>query len=263
MANQTTTNTSGPPSWLQPYYNQALTGAQQQYNQGPAKYYDGQTVIPFSDQTNQGLSMIQNRATNGSPLTGSASGYANDVLQGKYMGQNNQYLNQTFNTAADQVQNRIQSQFAGSGRNIDAGRNIAAQEMGNLATNIYGGAYESERNRQQQVLPMSGQLANQEYADADRLLGVGGLHEDLAGRQAEDAAARWDFNQNAPGVNLDQYLARIQGSPGSTSSTTSPVYRNQGAGALGGALAGYGLGSQYGYGGWGALAGGLLGGYGG
>ena len=51
--------------------------------------------------------------------------------------------------AADQVQNRIQSQFAGSGRNIDAGRNIAAQEMGNLATNIYGGAFIARKRRRQ------------------------------------------------------------------------------------------------------------------
>jgi hypothetical protein len=262
MANQTTTNVSGPPAYLQPYLNQALQGAQNLYNQGPAGYYPGQTVIPFSQQTQQGMDMIQQRATNGSPLTSSASGYANDVLQGKYMGQNNDYLNQTFNTAADQVQNRLQSGFSQSGRNISAARPVAAQEYNNLATNIYGGAYENERNRQQQILPMSGQLAQNEYADADRLLGVGGLNEDLAGRQAEDAAARWDFQQNAPGVNLDQYMARIQGAPGSTSSTTSPIYRNRGAGALGGALAGYGLGDQYGYGGYGAIAGGLLGAYG-
>jgi hypothetical protein len=55
MATQTTTNTSGPPAYLQPYYNQALQGAQSIYDQGPAGYYPGQTVIPFSDETNQAL----------------------------------------------------------------------------------------------------------------------------------------------------------------------------------------------------------------
>lgn len=277
MANQTTTNTSGPPAYLQPYLNQALQGAQGLYNQGPAGYYPGQTVIPFSDETNQALNGIQQRAQAGSPINGAAQNYATGVLSNpvtsQFGGASNPYLDQTFNRAADQVQNRIQSQFAGSGRNIDAGRNIASQEMGGLAANIYGGAYENERNRmasdisqqrgiQASVLGMAPQTSNLGYADYDRMLGVGGLREDLSGRQAEDAAARWDFNQNAPGVNLDQYLARIQGAPGSTSSTTSPIYRNRGAGALGGALAGYGLGDQYGQGGWGAVLGGLLGGYG-
>jgi hypothetical protein len=261
MATQTTTNTSGPPAYLQPYYNQALQGAQSIYDKGPTGYYPGQTVIPFSDETNQALTGIQQRATNGSPLNASASGYANDVLTGKYLN-NNPYLDATFNRSADAVQNRLQSGFASGGRNIEAARPVANDELSGLANQIYGGAYDAERNRMQQVLPMAGDIANQEYADYDRMLGVGGLREDLAGRQADDAAARWDFNQNAAGVNLDQYLARIQGSPGSSSTQSSPLYRNRGAGALGGAIAGYGLGDQYGYGALGAGIGSLLGAYG-
>jgi hypothetical protein len=271
---QTNTVQSGPPSYLQPYLNQALTGAQGIYNQGPPKYYPGQTVVPFSNETNQALTGITQRAQAGSPITGAAQNYASGVLNNAPTSQfgtaTNPHLDATFNRAADQVQQRLQSGFAGSGRDISAGRNLASQEMGDLATSIYGGAYESERNRMAQdlsqqrgiqanVLGQAGQIHNLGYADQDRLLGVGGLREDMQGRQMQDQAARWDFEQNAPGVALDQYLARIQGAPGSTSTSTSPIYQNRGAGALGGAMAGYGLGSEFGYGGWGALLGGLLG----
>jgi hypothetical protein len=277
MATQTTTQTSGPPSYLMPYINQGLQGAQNIYNQGPAGYYPGQTVIPFSGETESALQGIQQRAQAGSPINAAATNYATGVLSNpvtsQFGGATNPYLDQTFNQAADQVQNRLQSQFSGSGRNISAARNPASQELNGLASNIYGGAYESERNRmasdisqqrgiQASVLGQAQSVNDLGYADYDRMLGVGGLREDLAGRQAEDAAARWDFSQNAPGVALDQYMARIQGAPGSSSTTQTPLYRNRGAGALGGALAGYALGDQFGYGGAGAGLGGLLGYYG-
>jgi hypothetical protein len=105
----------------------------------------------------------------------------------------------------------------------------------------------TERNRQQQVLPMAGDIANQEYADCMTACSASAdcVKISQADRQ-QDAASRWDFNQNAAGVNLDQYLARIQGAPGGTSTSSSPIYRNRGAGALGGAIAGYGLGDQFG-----------------
>jgi hypothetical protein len=275
---QTVTNTSGVPAQVQPYWNQALTGAQQIYNRGPQQYYGGPTVVPFSNESEAAMQAITQRAHAGSPINGAAESFAQGVLSrpitSQFGGATNPYLDQTFNQAADQVTNRIQSSFAGSGRNIGAGKPVAEIDLSHLATGIYGGAYENERNRmaadiagqrgqQTSVLGMAPQVQQMGYADADRLLGVGGLREDLTGRQYQDAAARWDFSQNAPGVNLDQYLARIQGFPGSTSTSTSPIYRNQGAGALGGALMGYQLGDSLGgYGGYGALLGGLLG-YGG
>jgi uncharacterized membrane protein YebE (DUF533 family) len=87
--------------------------------------------------------------------------------------------------------------------------------------------------------------------------------EDLAGNLMQDQAARWDFSQNAPQMNLDNYIQRITGSyPGQNATQTTPTYRNRGAGALGGAMAGAAAGSQI-YPGWGTLvgaaAGGLLG----
>lgn len=275
--NQTVTQQSGPPDYLRPYLNQALQGAQGLYNQGPQQHYSGQTVVPFSSETESALRGITQRAQAGSPINSAASNYATGVLSrpvtSQFGGATNPHLDATFNRAALQTQNHLASQFAGSGRNVGASEPIRSQQLNDLATGIYGGAYESERNRmasdlsqqrgiQASVLGMAPQTSNLGYADYDRMLGVGGLREDLTGRQYQDRASRHDFAQNAPGVALDQYLARIQGAPGSASSSTSPIYQNRGAGALGGALAGYGLGDQFGYGGWGAVLGGLLGGAG-
>lgn len=311
--NQSVSQTNEPPSYLRPYLNEAAWRSQQSYyDETNNQYYPGQTVVGHSGETEQALGGITQRAQSGSPVNQAASGFAARTLGGapstQYgSGQNpyanaqnpfgsgsNPYLDQTFNKAADSVQNRLQSGFAGSGRDIAAGRPAAAQEMNDLAANIYGGDYQNERNRQLQyqsqltgigaqgyelerdrmandiqqqrqqqlgVLGMAPGIANQDYVDLDRLRGVGAEREDLTGRQMEDAAARWDYSQNQPGLALDSYITRLQGMPGSAITTNTPIYRNQAAGALGGAALGQQVGSNIGsgYGGWGAALGGLLG----
>lgn len=286
------------------------------YGTGGPQYYGGNTVVPFSSQTEQALGMTEQRALNGSPVTNAAQNYATNTLSNDptsqfgsganpyassanpYGSVNNPYLDATFGKAADSVQNRLETQFAGAGRNVGASMPANSDMLQSLASQIYGGAYENERNRglqygQQQlgigaqgyeserdrmaqdieqqrsrqfgVAGLAPQLANQDYVDAQALQGVGGQVEDLAGRYMEDQAARWDYGQNAPQMNLDNYIARITGGyPGGTTTSTTPTYRNRTAGALGGAMGGAQMGSSFGP--WGtavgAIAGGLLGGYG-
>jgi hypothetical protein len=183
-----------------------------------------------------------------------ANSYAQQTLSG---GSKNPYLDSMFNQGADQIINRLQSSFAGSGRNTGAARPVAADELGQFATGLYGGAYDADRNRQNQVLGMAPGLAESDYNDINRLADVGTRREDLTGRQQQDAAARWDFGQNAQGTALDQYLGRLQGYPGSM--TTQPTTRNAASGALGGAMIGNMLFPGLG----GILGGGILGGIGG
>lgn len=268
--NQTQTTTTAPPKYLEPFLRQGMQDAQTIYGQGGQQYYPGQTVVGFSPESEQAMQMQTQRAQAGSPVMGAANNTARTLLGGNqpltFGGGSNPYLDRTFNQAADQVQNRLQSDFAGSGRNIVAARPVANDELSQLATGIYGGDYQAERGRmatelgqnrgmQLGALGLAPGLAQQDYADIDRLGQVGQQREDLTGRQMQDQAARFDFAQNAPGANLDQYLARLQGYGGSSSSTSTPIYQNRAAGALGGAGVGFGMGGP-----WGALIGGLLGG---
>lgn len=256
--NQNVTQTNEPPAYIQPHLLEAAQEAGRQYHAGPSQYYQGNTVVPFATQTQDAMNMTEQRARAGSDLTRGAQGYAQNVLSGQYLN-SNPYLDATFNRAADSVQNRLQTSFAGAGRNTSAARPYAAQELNDLATNIYGGNYQAERERMQQMVPQAGFLAQQDYADAERLAGVGSQYEDLNARQIEDQVARHEYSQNAPGIALDQYIARLNNQPGSVMSTNTPVYRNQVAGGLGGAAAGQQIGKEFGYGGWGALLGGVAG----
>lgn len=297
------TQTTEPPKYLRPYLRGAMTDAQNLYNQGGPEYYPGETVVPFSSQSQQAMDLTQQRALAGSPLTRSAQGYATSQLQSPissqfgsasydagpnmFGGASNPMLDRMFDQAAMRTRPALDSQFAGSGRNLEAQMPARADQLNDLATNIYGGAYENERNRQLQyqqqltgigaqgyenernrmaddlqaqrqnrlgLLGFAPTLANQDYFDYQQLGGVGQQVEDLTGRLMEDQAARWDFDQNREGANLDQYLARLNQYPGSTTST--PVYRNQAAGALGGGMMGYQMFGNP----WGALGGALMGG---
>lgn len=232
-----------PPSYQLPYLQSGVAQAQTLYNQG-------RRVVPFSPQTEMAISGTTQRALTGSPVTNAAQNYATTSLQGGFLG-SNPWLDQTFNRAALSTQNQLASEFARSGRNVGASEPIRAQQLNDLATGIYGGAYENERNRQQGVLGQAGALANQDYVDLAQLGGAGAQVEGLAQQYAD-----------AQGANLDDYLSRVSGNLGQT--TTSSASRNRTAGAAGGALAGAQLGSYFGP--WGtalgALGGGILGGRG-
>jgi hypothetical protein len=233
------TQSVGPPKWQLPYIQQGYQGAQNLYNQG------GTGVAPLSTETEAALTGTAARAQNGNAGVAAAQDVNTQTINGGFMGAN-PYLDQTFNRAALQTQNQLASQFAGSGRNIAASEGLRSQQLNDLATGIYGGAYDSERNRMQQSIGMASGLANQDYVDLGQLANVGAQREGYAQELL-----------NQPGQNLDQYLGRVTGSVGSTS--YQPSTRNRASGAIGGAMMGSQMGSQYGT--LGQIGGGLLGGY--
>lgn len=233
------TSSVGPPKWQLPYIQQGMQGAQNIYEGG------GTPVVPFSNETEQALQGTAARAQQGNAGVTAAQNVNTQTINGGFLG-SNPYLDQTFNRAALQTQNQLASQFAGAGRNVDQSQGNRAQQLNDLATGIYGGAYDSERNRQMQAIGNAPGLANQDYIDLGQLANVGAQREGLSREYAE-----------APGLALDQYLGRVTGQVGQSSYQP----RNRGAGAIGGAMLGSQMADQMGYGGWGQAAGGLLGGY--
>jgi hypothetical protein len=256
--NVTQTQTTEPPEYLKPWL---AAGAQEAgnlyFNRGPNQYYQGNTVTPFAGETEQALQMQTQRAQGGSDLTRGAQGYAQDVIGGNYLN-SNPYIDAAFNQAAQATRGQLDSQFARSGRNIGGSQAARADQLNNLATQIYGGNYANERAMQNSVLGQANSLANQDYTDIAQLGQVGAQREELDTRRIQDQVARHDYEQNAPGIALDQYIARINNNPGGQTTSQVPVFQNRAAGGLGGASVGYGIGSNFG--GWGGAIGAGLGG---
>jgi hypothetical protein len=239
-----------PPKYQLPFLQRGLEEAGSIYNQERG----GNNIAPLSPETTQAWDLTAARATNGSPLTQAAQDLNQKTVEGGFLGAN-PYLDQTFNRAAMATQGQLASQFAGSGRNIDQSEFLRSQELNDLATGIYGGSYDSERNRMQDAMGMSTSLANQDYVDLGQLAQVGAGREGFAQEQLD-----------APGLALDRYLGRVQGNMGQN--TYASQARNRAAGAVGGAMLGSQAGNAFGsYMGssspWWGAAGAALGGYGG
>lgn len=128
----------------------------------------------------------------------------------------------------------------------ELGHQLGLAQLGN---SIYG----NQLGQQNVFAGLANGLANQDYADIDRLMGVGSMIEGMGDDVLRDQMSRWNYNQQAPWDNLQRYMGMVQGDYGQT--TTQPGQEsNPMMGALGGAAAGFQVGGP-----WGAAIGGLMG----
>jgi len=110
--------------------------------------------------------------------------------------------------------------------------------------NLYQGGYENERQRQMAAAGLAPSLSNW---DAQQLLGLGGIEQDMMQRELDAMQQYWNEYQQAPWSRLGSYTTNVMGmgTPGGTTSTTqagaggfSPT------GMLGGAALGAGIGGM-------------------
>ena len=222
----TATTSTGPAPYLTSDYQNLA-------NAGTGIYGSGYSA----DQAlqNQGLSQLQS-ATASNPIGSSAQGYFNTLESGSLLNPaTNPSLQGMAQLADNQIQNNLSSEFAGSGRNIEASAPVQASQMANVASDIYGGAYNNTLNNMTAGMGQASQLEGEQMMPGTTALSV-------------------------PGSQLSSYGSLLGSMPGGTSST--PYYTNAASGALSGAIPGALIGNALGGSsgsGWGALLGGALG----
>jgi hypothetical protein len=300
---------------IQPALSELYSSALNEFRSGRPQYFPGQTLAGQAPETTTALTQGTARATQGSPLlryaasqnAGTTSGnflnanpsnrYFAPAASGAFVG-SNPFLDRMFSAATEPMVQQysraiapsIASQFSSAGR-FGSGLHSqaladAAQPLGQaLATagaNIYGGAYEQERARQQQAAQFLGnnyslerglqqqatqfapQLAAADYADLDKLMGIGQYRQASTQDQINADIARHNFAQTTQQQKLGQLNALLSGGiaglSGQTSNTESSGNpRNPFTGAMGGASALTGLGSALGGSGAGGIIGGMAG----
>ena len=192
-------------------------------------------------------------------------GEINKILTGQYLSPTtNPYSQALYDQMAGDITSGVQSQFTKAGRlGSAANQEVLAKELGKVANQVYGDQYNRERANMMAATQLAPQLAQADYDDISQLGQVGAVKEDLEMAKIQDALSRFDFEQNKPYFKLREYLASIGSPYAQTTSQTQPIFRNTGAGLLGGAMTGAKLGGMIpGLGaGMGALGGGLLGGF--
>ena len=191
----TTTTNTALPEWLQPYAEHFI----QQY-QGQAFDENG-NVKQAPDNINQqiaGFNPYQQVAMNNiAGMTGGVQGVADTglgqsaaTLGGAYLSPDtNPYLGATYDAAARKLTDAYSTStapsilaaaqssgnFGGSAMNQALGmsRYDLGENLGNLATSIYGGNYANERTNQLNTLNMLPNTMAASYLPQQQLMGVG------------------------------------------------------------------------------------------
>jgi hypothetical protein len=210
------TTTQSIPSELKPlakdYAAKAMQLGKEEYN-------------PYQDQRFSDLNMAQNlglwntmaRAGGGSQTIKNAEGQLNQIIQG---GQTNPYLDQMVSKAQDSVRSQFNTGAVNSGSFGNSGLQEQFQQgLGDVAANMYGQAYETDRGRQMQGIGMAQQFGNQAYTDAEQMLKAGQVLQDQDQQNKDFSYQQFQEKENLP----YKQLAAMSGvfSSGLGSQTTS------------------------------------------
>lgn len=260
---QTTTSTEKRDPWspAQPHLKSILEGAGQNYaarqNQ---QFYPGQTYAGFSPETEYGLSAMYQRAQAGSPLTRGAQGMIGDTLSGSYLNAGNPGFRGVADRVTGEVLPAITAQWQRAGRGTGNGAVIeaASRGIGDALAPIAHQDYRAERAAQMQAAGMAPSLAQADYADMERALGVGQAREAMTQRGIDEAMQRYAFDQNRGADALREYSGFVSPIAGLGSEGTSTQTQQSRPSGLQTAL-GVGLMGASLFGGGGPLAG-LIGG---
>lgn len=147
------------------------------------------------DVSQNALNALLARSQN-DPMQALSERYYTDVLGGAQ----NPYLQAQFKQAAGDVRSALDSQFERAGRYGGSEHEMAVGgALSDLATNIYGGAYESDMARRERAAQMAPDVG---YQGLTRQLGYGQLQDQLASE-----AANYDYTAGMDAVN--QYLQSL------------------------------------------------------
>ena len=253
-----TTTTSQIDPTIQPYLGYGLQQAQQMYQGGGPAYYGGQTYVSPSTTTQTGLQALEARASLGNPLLQSAQNQLQNTVSGGFLG-GTPFFQGAFQPAARAAEMQFKQTLGDIGSKASlAGRygsgtmgqlqDRAAGQFGQQLANTAGTLayqnYADERARQQQATMAAPQMAQADYQDIQNMLAAGQAREGYTGAQQQADIAKFNFLQNQPQQNLQNYLSLVYGNPlgrvgQSTSSgaaDTSALQNLLGIAAVGGGL---------------------------
>jgi hypothetical protein len=199
-----TTTTSKLPPWAIGYAKKLL-------GQGFAEYFPGGSPLQMPSDLNQqvagltpdqmsALGLIEGQTGAATGLSQAGLGNIEQTLSGKFLDPStNPYLQKTYDQAAKALTSNYsssiapslmaQAQRAGGGGPGALSGNTAFQQaqarnqyglgenLGNLATDIYGGNYQQERGREMQALGLLPQTEQTLYQPANQLLAAGTLQQ--------------------------------------------------------------------------------------
>lgn len=212
---KTSTTYTEPSTFQKPYLSYGFSEAKKLYGK-PIQYYPGQTIAGFSPEQLQAQALATQRALAGSPEIAAGSQELRGILSGKYLTpESNPYLSyyvqRAYETALPELDTTaIQAGRYGSG----AWGQAKGRTMADIASNIYGGAYQQERQAMLQALGLAPAYSEAAWGDISRLAEVGAEKQEMEQALINEQIARHEFEQMEPWERLANYLNMISGEMG-------------------------------------------------
>ena len=198
----------------------------------PFQAYNSERFAGLNNIQQQALQGQINRAVSGSPIMGSA----NQNLMELMGNQQNPYLDQQVQAAQQSVLDnynqavkpQTEAAQVGSGSFGNSGlqqmqlaqQSQLQQNLGNVAAGMYGDAFAQNQQNRLQALGFAQPFANQDYADLSQILDVGNVLQDQAQNQADFNYDEFMRQQDDPFRKLQAMTGVMQGTAGSTTTTT-------------------------------------------
>lgn len=223
------------------------------------------TVATLTPETQSNITGVQNLATaTGTTYTAGqpfnvlnpAEQYASNVIAGNYLtpSTQNPYLADMVTAASQAARDQfltesipgLSSQFGMSGRTGSSGMANAYNQLSagygrgisDIATKLYGTAYENERQRQQEMAMFAPDLLQARTGMYGSALDAQDILNEQRQRELTDRYNRFMFEQEAPSKALDRFFRSVSGQFGQDTTQTEQVFKpEQWTNILGGVLA--------------------------
>lgn len=211
----------------------AYSGMVTDLSKRPFQSYTGQGVADLNPLQQQAMQLTQSRAMNGSPVMDQANQTLTGFMQG---GQTNPYLDSLVKKAQSSVADQFNTMtkpaletagvnsgsFGNSGLQERMGlqQKAAAQQMGDIATSMYGGAYNTDQANKMQALSMAPTFGNQAYTDAQQLMNSGNTAYQNSQDKADFGYQQYQNEQNYPLQQINAVGGGLNNMSGSTTTTS-------------------------------------------
>jgi hypothetical protein len=257
---ETQTQQSGLPSWMQPYAEQYLQRANQE-SMRPFTPYAGEGVAPMNADQVMGMDQARHLAGVGDPLVSRARDQQSAVLSGQMLGAN-PFLDRVAQGIGDRMGEAYATGTRGqiTGAAINSGNSprfsSAYQQtvgnadrafgdaLGQTMSGLYYGNFRDERAAQDAAARGSLGFSQDQRANTTGLLNAGNMQQQQ--RQLENNYARGEFDRQLafPQQQLGLLGQAINPAFGQQQQTTIPG-ANPFQSAIGGALSGWAIGNQF------------------
>jgi hypothetical protein len=234
----TSTQTSGPPSYLAPFIQYGANQAAQIYQSPSPAYYPGSTIANRSPASQAGYQAAIAQGLHGDPALQAAGSYLANAAGGKYLG--GQSLDPIHRSLAAAIIPQVDAQFS------LAGRYGSSDQAGSLTTalaNAYApydyGNYQAERQLQQSAAGMAPAINAADWQNIQGLQQAGAGQDQFEQNRLNADIGRWNYDQNLAQSKLQQYMGLLLNPGFGTQGTTTQAQPSGGIGGfLGGLLGG-------------------------